>query len=101
MRTASDQPCPAVVSVALPHQRVSVPVAYRISHPARVGIGLQGAAVHVDHAVSEIFLQDGDHRGSLDEPLRTYTGAIVRTIGQTSVMRVFDAEVLSALLNQR
>src|SRR5262244_1965607 len=97
MRIAADQPCPVVVSVALHHQRVSVPVAYRISHPGRVGIRLQGAAVHVDLAVSEILLQDDDHRGSLKDSLETLAGAVVRTVGQTLVTRVLDAEVFSAL----
>src|SRR2546426_2490705 len=101
MRIASKEPGPVVVSVALHHQRVSFPVANRISHPARVGIRLQGAAVHVDLAVSEIFLQDDDHRGSLKDSLETLPGTVVRTVGQTLVTRVIDAEVLSALLKQR
>ena len=46
-------------------------------------------------------LQDDDHRGSLKEPLRTSSGGVVRTLGQTFVMRVVHAEVFSALLNQR
>src|SRR2546428_8414170 len=101
MRIAAEQPCPVIVSVTLHHQRVSFPVAYRISNPARVGIRLQGAAVHVDLAVSEILLQDDDHRGSLKDSLETSPGAVVRTVGQTLVMRIIDAEVLSALLKQR
>src|ERR1700676_3351347 len=75
-------------------------MAYRVPHPTRVGILFQGAAVHVDLAVREIFLQDDDHRGSLKDSLRTSSGAVVRTVGQTSVMRVVDAKVFSALLNQ-
>src|SRR6266700_5325894 len=101
MRIASKEPCSVVVSAALHHQRVSFPVAYRISHPARVGIRLQGAAVHMDLAVSEIFLQDGDHRWSLKDSLETLPGAVVRAVGQTLVTRILDAEVVSALLKQR
>src|SRR6266571_4172279 len=100
MGIASKEPCPIVVSVALHHQRVSFPVAYRISHPGRVGIRLQGAAVHVDLAVSQVFLQDDDHRGSLKDFLHTLSGAVVRTVGQTFVTWVIDAEVFSALPNQ-
>src|SRR5262249_45913263 len=66
----------------------------------RVGIRLQGATVHVDLAVSQIFLQDDDHRGSLKDPLETLAGTVVRTVGQTLVTRVLDAEVFSALPNQ-
>src|SRR6266566_1858190 len=61
---------------------------------------LQGAAVHVDLAVGEIFLQDDDHRRSLKDSLQTSSGAVVRTVGQTFVTRVLDAEVFSALPNQ-
>src|SRR5213594_3898894 len=100
MWIASEQPCPVVVSVALYHQRVSFPAAYRISHPGRIGIRLQGAAIHVDLAVSEIFLQDDDHRGSLQDSLHPSSRAVVWTVGQTFVTRVFDTEVFSALLNQ-
>src|SRR5436309_14973094 len=100
MGIASKEPCPVVVSVALHHQRVSFPAAYRISHPGRVGIRLQGAAVHVDLAVSQGFLQDDDHRGSLKDFLHTLSGAVVRTVGQTFVTWVIDAEVFSPLLNQ-
>src|SRR5439155_1661283 len=59
-----------------------------------------GATVHVDLAVSEIFLQDDDHRGSLKDSLETLPGAVARAAGQTFVTRVIDAEVFSALLNQ-
>src|SRR5215469_13896513 len=101
MRIALNEPCPVVVSVALYNQRVSLPVAYRISHPARVGIRFQGAAVHVDLAVSEIFLQDDEHRGSLNDSPEALPGAVVRTVGQTFVTRVIDPEVLGAFLKQR
>src|ERR1700680_3287047 len=100
MGIAAKEPCPVVVSVALHYQRVSVPAPYRVSHPARVGIRFQGAAIHVDLAESEIFLQDDDHRRSLKDSLRTSTGAVVRTVGQAFVMGIVNAEVLSALLNQ-
>src|SRR5437867_1102376 len=88
MRIASNEPCPVVVSVALHHQRVSFPVAHRISHPAWIGIRLQGAAVHVDLAVSEIFLQDDDHHGSLKDSFETLPDAVVWTVGQTLVTRL-------------
>src|SRR5438034_10189499 len=43
---------------------------------------------------------DEDHRGSLKDSLQTLPGAGVRTVGQSFVMRVIDAEVFSTLLNQ-
>src|SRR5262252_9972148 len=100
MGIATKEPGPIVVPVTLHHQRVSVPAAYRISHPARVGIVLQGAAIRVDHAVSEIIVQYHDHRGTLEESLHTATRDVVRTVRQTLVMWVVDAEVLRALLKQ-
>src|SRR5262249_25756537 len=87
-------------AVGLHDQSVSFPATYRIAHPVRVGIRLQGAAIHVDLAVSQIFLQDDDHRGSLKDSLETSVGAVVRSVGQTSVTRVIDAEIFSALLKQ-
>src|SRR6516225_7740322 len=100
MGIAAHEPRSVVVSKTLYHQRVSVPVAHRISHPARIGIGLQGSPVYMDHTESQIVVEDGDHRGSLDEPLHTSKGAVDRTLRQTSVMRVVPAEVLGALLHQ-
>src|SRR5436853_1705197 len=100
MRIATKEPCAVVESIALDDQRVSVPVACGVSHPARVGIGLQAAAVHVDLAENEIFLQEGDHRGSLKDSLVTSVHGVVRTAGQALVTRVINAEVLSALIQQ-
>src|SRR5215831_321156 len=100
MRIAAYEPRSVVVSKTLHHQRVSVPVAHRITHPARTGIGLQGPPVHVDLTEGQIIVEDGDHRGSLKEPLHTSEGAVDRTLRQTSVMRVVPAEVLGALLDQ-
>src|SRR5215510_12838979 len=54
----------------------------------------------MDLAVSEIFLQDGDHRGSLKESLETLSDAVVWTIRQTFITRVVDAEVFGAFLKQ-
>jgi hypothetical protein len=53
--------------------------------------------------VSEIFVQDDNHHGGLDEPHHgsRAAGAVARTLGQTSVTRVVLTEVLSALPNQR
>ena len=100
MGIAALESCPVVVSVALLNQCVSVPVPYRVSHPARVGFGLQVAAVRVNPTVSEIFVQDDDRRGGLEKPLHTSGGDVARTRGQTLVMLVVLAEVFPALLNQ-
>src|SRR5579864_6663095 len=100
MGIAAKEPCLVVKSVALHHQRVSVPAPYRISHPARVGIIFQGAAVHLYLAIGEIFLQDDDHRRSLKDSLRASSGAVVRTFGKAFVMGIVNAEVFSALLDQ-
>src|SRR5215472_4292520 len=100
MRIAAHEPRSVVVSKTLHHQRVALPVAHRISHPARVGIGLQGPPVRVNLTESQIVVEDGDHRGSLEEPLHTSEGAVDRTLRQTSIMRVVPAEVLGALLHQ-
>src|SRR5262249_49819971 len=100
MGIATKEPSPIVITVALHHQRISLPVAYRISHPDRVGIGLQRAAIRVDHAVSEIIVQYHYQRGTLDEPFHAATRDVVRTVGQALVVRVVDAEVLRALPNQ-
>src|SRR6202521_3020408 len=85
VRTVAHQPCPVVESVALHYQRVSFPVAYRISHPTRIGIALQGAAVRENLTVCEIVVQDDHHRRSLNEPLEPTGGSVDGALGQTLV----------------
>jgi hypothetical protein len=50
-----------------------------ISHPTRIGVGLQLEAVQEDLTVREIFVQHDDETWSLDDLGRALAGAVVRT----------------------
>src|SRR6202162_3649891 len=101
MGIAAQEPCPVVEPETLDYQRVSIPAADRISHPTRIGVGLQYAAVHVDLTVGEIVVEDSDHRWSLEELLHAPECGVDRTLRQTFVMRVVLAVVFRTLLDQR
>ncbi len=94
-------PRASVESRTLHHQSVFVPMSDRVTHKARVGIGFERAAVHEDRAVGKVFVQDDDHRGSLDDPFRSSVGAVARAFRQTFVPRIVLTEILAALLHQR
>src|ERR1041384_2820098 len=63
------QPCFVVVSVALDDQRVAVPAADRIPLPARSRIFLELTAVHENHAIGEVVVEDRDGRRRLYDSL--------------------------------
>src|SRR5450755_2983251 len=86
---------------ALHYKSVAVPMADRISHPARVGILRKFAAVEKDLAVDEILVKDHQQRRSLDDPCRpvTPTEDLTRARGKTLYGPwIIDTDVAQALL---
>ena len=70
MRLAiSAQPGLFVVSVTVDDQRVALPTAHRVPHPAWRGVRLQCAAIHVDDAIREVVVQNGDDGWCLEDAL--------------------------------
>src|SRR5215467_15689013 len=72
------EPGPIVVAVALDDQRVAVPASDRVTHPRRIWIPLERAAVHVDLTIGEIGVEDQDERRRLDDFHLLGTGRIGR-----------------------
>src|SRR5258708_22198219 len=91
------QPRAVIESVAFYHQRVSLPVTDRVSHPTRIGVRLQFAAVHEDLAVSHIRAEEDNDGWGLDNLAHprgsaSPVGDVRRTQGQTQMAHGVLAE---------
>src|SRR5207253_8893409 len=70
------------------NQCVAVPTPDGISHPAWSGVGLQLAAVHEDHAIGEVVVQDRDDGWGLQDPPPGRTPSVgLRPARQTLIGR--------------
>ncbi len=64
------EPGPVVITVALDHQRVAVPMPHGVAHPVRIGIFLQTAAVEEDLAIECASVEQNQHVGRLNDLLQ-------------------------------
>ena len=82
-------------------QGVAVPASHRASHPTRIRILGQLAAVHVNLTIREVFEKDHDDRARLDEldGVRRREGR--RTKRQALAFHALRAEISQSTLIQR
>ena len=93
------EPGAVIESGALDHQRVAVPVAYRIAHPVGIRVARERAPVEEDLAVGEIVGEHHNQRRGLNDFARASTGAGAE--GEAENAHVVFEEVFFTLLRER
>ena len=94
------QPRFVVESRTLHDQRVAVPAPRRKSHPARCRVGLQLAAIRVNHAIGEIVVQDCDERRRLHDAFPPGSSVSLGTARETLIRRSFLPVFLLTLTHE-
>src|SRR6185369_1075543 len=76
-----------IESDAVDDQCVALPASDRISHPVWSRVGLQLTAVHMDHAVGEVFAQNRDDSRCLDDAFPAGKSLRLGAVWQTLIER--------------